>query len=529
MSTRFLLLLSIMTWLFIQSDAWCPGTIFYRTENQAGIYSFTVHPRPGAVVIQGSMLASTDDANAGIGSSDDYLCYIVTSTSTINCYVPSTGEKFGSDIPPTLFTDARIQVSYSNNHIATERDSPSSDGMALHAIQDDHNGLYPSQQVAYEPTLPRNQAFVLVQDVGRSYLYRYRSEALAMDVWQARTINAFGAPQTLTADPVSTLAVAGNKVYGFLPPSRFYSIGISDSSIPSPSSVTLPNLQNANIVSIDFASTDMNCTDLLVYGNGTSQSWAYFFNPVTQIVEPIFNTSNKIAFLSWSNMLLNPLPPAPPVVPPLEPALIEPPTPPPTSDSGCNPPKPQPEASFTCDPLTHLWTSSASIESVTVSISNPVVIVGDLNVSSTITFNGLGSLLNVTGCIDLKGNVEVILSGEELKNLEKTKEKTQLLVVSGCSRSSLDETLFVVSAPSKKKCQRIEAKSSSTVNTLSVVLNYNGNKCNTWWIIVASVIGGLVLITVVTIALLATLNSKVKNKFRPYWARNKHENPPVTS
>jgi hypothetical protein len=142
--------------------------------------------------------------------------------------------------------------------------------------------------------------------------------------------------------------------------------------------------------------------------------------------------------------------------------------------------------------------------------SGTVQVFGNLSVTTTITFNGFGTTLNVSGCADIP-NIEIDLTKE------KTIPKTPVVLVtqgSGCSNSLLDTQLTVKQL---KSCKKTSAKNdvSSSSFQLSVLFSVDSSSCNTRWIILGSVLGAVLLIVVI-IALVFSLNPAAKACIRPY-------------
>jgi hypothetical protein len=294
-----------------------------------------------------------------------------------------------------------------------------------------------------------------------------------------------------------------------------------------------PGVSASPSVASAFASTSVNCSSVLVRVNDLSTQHLYLWNPlgVTQADRwRIVVNGTKLGLASiadsfaWTDYLLQPnAPPPPPLASPTTttaPMFEE--------GAGCFQDPPEPASAFRCDNTTGKWTSTSSFSSTEVVISSPVIIIGDLNVTTTVTFNGLGATINATGCIVLQGDIVISLTDEEYQSLVKTRSLQSILVVSGCDTSPLSQTPITVITPSsKKKCQSVSASTSSSSNTLTAVFKMNASKCNTWWIILVSVIGGVIVITVIVIALVGTFNKSFKAKMRPFWVRNEHTGPQI--
>lgn len=184
----------------------------------------------------------------------------------------------------------------------------------------------------------------------------------------------------------------------------------------------------------------------------------------------------------------------------------------------CPLPAPLPLDLFFCD--NGVWVFITSSNSTTpIVIGTPVTIVGNFT-PTDVTFNGLGSTITVDGCVTLpSGKVTLVLTPSELEALLKDKNKYATLINSQCAtKGSVD---INIQTPKKlKKCQKITGKLESSGKSLRAVITLDSSKCNIWWIVLVSVIGGVILILLI-LALIFTFNQKTKACIRPYLARNK--------
>jgi Leucine-rich repeat (LRR) protein len=211
--------------------------------------------------------------------------------------------------------------------------------------------------------------------------------------------------------------------------------------------------------------------------------------------------------------------PAPPVAS-SQPTTRVPPPPP-----SC--PLPSPGPTFFC--VAGTWTSTDSVTQPTLVIpsGSTVVIGGNLTLSGGISFNGLDSQLTVNGCIYLgDGNeVTIELTKEELKQLEKEgKVSKTLLTYNGADctgGSDLTGTKVIATKGSgSEKCRKLNASNSgSTPATLVVAFTVDSGSCNTKWIILGSVLGGVIVLAVIGVVLIVTFSSKAKALIRPFSTR----------
>ena len=515
---RALVFLLFALWLSTSSDASCSGTLFYKLATAGtNLQAVSVSSFGASYATKATELNGTYGASAGVGANEDYLCYLVISTTDyINCMYPSRPAIiFGGSVPSGFITTSQIQVAYANGHVALTRTSTSSAGRnVLHSVQDFHNGSWIPSVIDYEkPGYPETPALALVPFATNSLLYHYKTGYLSMETWGANTSLALPGANTLNqteSNIITSMGFAGNSLYARNSTSLL-SLVMQEAKIGSWTPLSPhPYLTTAgpNII----ASTSSTCNSIIVSVNVSStSSEVYFYDPVAQVLESIVNvTTDTIAHLTWSSYVMDP-------------------TPPPTPVGECPQPSPEPATAFVCDQQTLLWTSHSSVNASSVTVSNAVFISGDLNVTTSITFNGLTANINVSGCINIQGGgLQLQLTPQELTELQQSKAKTQLLLTAGCPLSNALQVQ--VAAAGKKKCQKLTSTTttgtsaqSQQLSTLSVILKLDGSSCKTWWIILASVLSALVVIALIAFILLATFNKKVKATFRPFWARKASE------
>lgn len=92
-------------------------------------------------------------------------------------------------------------------------------------------------------------------------------------------------------------------------------------------------------------------------------------------------------------------------------------------------------------------------------------------------------------------------------------------------RHKLSFFVIVVATTYPNSCKKLSANKSDNPfpGVLSVVLTVDSSKCsNLWWIILASVLGGVFFLAV-GLAILVATNAKVGSVFRPFSKRTKEE------
>lgn len=184
--------------------------------------------------------------------------------------------------------------------------------------------------------------------------------------------------------------------------------------------------------------------------------------------------------------------------------------------SYCNPAT-QPSALFNC--IGGVWTLNTTFTSPTFVIpsgATQTVVQGDVT-SSTIVFGSIGSTLNVTGCLNNLTLVTLELTPSEIKAL--TSGSTILLIsYNGNDPSCKDLSSVQVDLRARgSTCRRVTAATTpSTAGTLSAILSINTSRCNTWWIILVSVICGVIVVAVIIFVLLVIFVPAVRTSVRPY-------------
>jgi predicted outer membrane repeat protein len=198
---------------------------------------------------------------------------------------------------------------------------------------------------------------------------------------------------------------------------------------------------------------------------------------------------------------------------------------------------PQPESSvctgtqpsvgiWTC--LDGLWTSSESLTTTLLTIpgTTAALVVGNLTVSD-LTITGLQSSVSVqNGCVYISGTLKIELSAADLEEI--SKESGSSRTISVISQDSVCPSLSTVAINAYKtasSCRKVEVSSKPDVvdgsrAILTALFKVNSSRCNTKWIILGCVLGGI-LVIVLVVALVVTFNDKAKAVVRPFWARKR--------
>lgn len=179
--------------------------------------------------------------------------------------------------------------------------------------------------------------------------------------------------------------------------------------------------------------------------------------------------------------------------------------------SGCSPAtKPTPD--FIC--VGTVWTAPTSITVPTLTISETTIINGNLSTSSIIYSGSIGTLI-VNGCTTNLSLIQVVIGPETVGAI-----KAPIALISSyanCSGSNF-ANVNVEASVKGSSCKRVTAKKliSDDGTTLSAFFTISNSKCNTWWIILVSVVCGLIVLAAIVFAIIAIKVPSVRHAIRPY-------------
>jgi alpha-tubulin suppressor-like RCC1 family protein len=198
---------------------------------------------------------------------------------------------------------------------------------------------------------------------------------------------------------------------------------------------------------------------------------------------------------------------------------------------GCNGPPPTTTAFCTFNGGRWVWRINGD---VTVTISSPFDASDDVQINGNLEVNDAGALVlrfkpdgslakvNVSGCARLNQPITASLSESDIKRLDKAdKIDPQTVVECNCTQTGEIKTLVAVEAP--KSCRKASATTEESQSggrtSLNTLFKVNSKSCNNWWIILVSVLGGvLILVGAFLIALAAS--PKLRSIILPYEGSN---------
>jgi hypothetical protein len=201
----------------------------------------------------------------------------------------------------------------------------------------------------------------------------------------------------------------------------------------------------------------------------------------------------------------------------------------------CSGPSPSSTLPFECQDgkwvLDLIALGSSAEGSLVIQDGAIVFVIGDI-VVPLVTYNGLAGTFNITeGCANLT-QVLVNLSDEDIEELYESNQLSKILVSATGARNCSLRGVTVTLSSSGKSCRKVTLSGiESDATTLSSTFAIDSSMCNkkskVWWIVLVSVVGGIVLL-VGAFALLASFHPRVKAWVRPFWTRQKGNRPPIS-
>lgn len=191
------------------------------------------------------------------------------------------------------------------------------------------------------------------------------------------------------------------------------------------------------------------------------------------------------------------------------PTPISSPTPPPPVSPPASPPVPvtpecsestRPSPTFIC--IDGVWTANTSITTPILTIptgASEVVVSGNVT-SQAIVLQGVGSSVLVTGCFTNLTKVTVVLTPEELAKLPGKSVQQLLSANASCANFT---AVSIVPQITGSSCRKVSVEKVQQGSNLNAVFSVSSSGCNVWWIVLVSVIAGVIIFG--TIILLVTL------------------------
>ena len=323
------------------------------------------------------------------------------------------------------------------------------------------------------------------------------------------------------------IRVAGNQgLNGTILPALFhwpnlYTLNVSYTGITG----ELPSNISANIQLVDMRGTTVNFCSATSNMSFASFSPELYGNPTTCRLDETSACDCIDAYPSVCTQYCGTTPPPfetpvqlPSPAPTTQPETSSPPTPPSTTPFGCH--GTAPSSAFHCEGGTWKAVLINATALVLPAGVGTVLITGNLT-STSVIINGIGSSVEVGGCITSLSDVHVDLSKSELDSIL-TSTRYSLVSTSSDSGCSTDFDTVALSVTSsdggcrKVKVMKTVATTPSGGSTLGALFTIDKSSCNTWWIILVSVVCGVIVVAVIVIVLLAVFWPAFREKIRPY-------------
>lgn len=178
----------------------------------------------------------------------------------------------------------------------------------------------------------------------------------------------------------------------------------------------------------------------------------------------------------------------------------------------------RPSPAFVC--VNGVWTFFGNTGNGTLVIpgsGSTTVVQGNLGATEVVLQSATSTLV-IYGCANNLTSITISLTQEELKALGSNWNQT-LITLAGNSSSckALDNISINVNT---EGCRKIMVKSSQgSQASFSALFTIDSSRCNRWWIILVSVICGVVVLAAIIFALLVAFVPKVRATVRPYSTR----------
>lgn len=146
-----------------------------------------------------------------------------------------------------------------------------------------------------------------------------------------------------------------------------------------------------------------------------------------------------------------------------------------------------------------------------------VIISGNIT-SSTIEISGIGSSIEVSGCAPNLTLVHIIIDKPQVDDIPKTKLYPIITTALGSNCSTSLDDITLTASIRGGGCRKVTVKkvTSDGGSTLSGLFTIDKSSCNTWWIVLVSVICGVLLIAVIVVVLMAIFWPAFRTKIRPF-------------
>ena len=207
----------------------------------------------------------------------------------------------------------------------------------------------------------------------------------------------------------------------------------------------------------------------------------------------------------------NPSAPPPPTGSPIAPFHSTTPSPPTASSSPGLVSCPRPPPGFICAP-DGSWISNGSINTNTSIVFLPgvVVVTGNLTLThGALVLSSDTTNVTIAGCINLTNGSSIIIDLNRGKG-RKSGSTTHITQSSDCPNSLINVPISV--RQRNKSCEKgsVRKSQSSTRDSLTIVFAIDNSACDTKWIILGAVLGGVIVLGAIAAVVICNLFKKQK-------------------
>lgn len=185
----------------------------------------------------------------------------------------------------------------------------------------------------------------------------------------------------------------------------------------------------------------------------------------------------------------------------------------------------RPSPAFVC--INGIWTFFGDVGSGTLIIpgsGSTTVIQGNLG-SSGVVLQGSNTSIVIYGCANNLTSITVSLTQEEIRSLGSQSNRTLIILAGNVSSCAPLNNITINTQVAGGGCRRFKSTSTTaSQGNLSALFTTDSSRCNRWWIILVSVVCGVVVLAAVIFALLVAFVPRVRTAVRPYSSRGKQAN-----
>lgn len=184
------------------------------------------------------------------------------------------------------------------------------------------------------------------------------------------------------------------------------------------------------------------------------------------------------------------------------------------SASSC--PPPAPSADFYC--IDGHWASNTSVSTPTLLIppgSGTVIVNGNVT-SNSVIIQDIYSIVVIYGCFNNLSTITVRMTPDMLRKLATNPAPTPLLYYNGTNSNCSDlSQVQVLPEVIGSSCRTVKVDKVTSSGMLSAVFSVSSSRCNLWWIILVSVLGGVIIIAALALVIVFQVAPKLNSRNGP--------------